>query len=54
MITSAGARHPMIWAREHGPGRVVYDGLGHDARSYDSADHRALLLRAAAWLTDPR
>ena len=28
--------HPMIWAREHGAGRVVYDGLGHDARSYDS------------------
>ena len=33
----------MIWAREHG-GRVVYDGLGHDARSYDSPAHRDLLV----------
>ncbi len=49
-----GVRHPMIWARQHGPGRVVYDGLGHDARSYDSAGHRALLRRAATWLTDAR
>ena len=46
--------HPMIWARRQGPGRVVYDGLGHDARSYDSAGHRALLARAVGWLLDPR
>jgi type 1 glutamine amidotransferase len=45
-----GVVHPMIWAREHGPGRVVYDALGHDARSYDSAGHRALLQRAVDWL----
>ena len=32
-----GLIHPMIWAREHGAGRVVYDGLGHDLRSYESA-----------------
>lgn len=49
-----GASHPVIWAREHGPGRVVYDGLGHDARSYDSDGHRDLLLRATSWLTAPR
>lgn len=47
----AGVTHPMIWAREHGRGRVVYDGLGHDARSFDSAGHRALLDRAVHWLT---
>jgi type 1 glutamine amidotransferase len=46
-----GLIHPMIWAREHGAGRVVYDGLGHDARSYDSQAHRDLLGRAVAWLT---
>ena len=46
--------HPMIWAREHGAGRVVYDGLGHDTRSYDSADHRALLERALDWLVGDR
>ena len=46
--------HPMIWAREHGAGRVVYDGLGHDTRSYDSAGHRALLQRAVDWLVGDR
>lgn len=46
----ADVDHPMIWAREHGPGRVVYDGLGHDARSFDSGGHRALLTRAVSWL----
>jgi type 1 glutamine amidotransferase len=46
-----GRTHPMIWARDHGPGRVVYDGLGHDGRSFDSPGHRALLRRAVDWLT---
>jgi uncharacterized protein len=46
-----GSVHPMIWAREHGTGRVVYDGLGHDARSYQSAGHLDLLRRAVSWLT---
>lgn len=46
-----GSVHPMIWAREHGTGRVVYDGLGHDLRSYESAGHLDLLRRAVSWLT---
>ncbi|HEY5784877.1 MAG TPA: ThuA domain-containing protein [Microlunatus sp.] len=49
-----GLVHPMIWAREHGRGRVVYDGLGHDARSYDSPGHRDFLRRAVSWLTADR
>ena len=49
-----GLIHPMIWAREHGAGRVVYDGLGHDARSYDSPAHLDLLRRAVTWLTTDR
>lgn len=49
-----GLVHPMIWVREHGAGRVVYDGLGHDARSYDSPAHRDLLCRAVSWLTADR
>lgn len=49
-----GLVHPMIWAREHGAGRVVYDGLGHDARSYDSPTHRDFLRRAVSWLTADR
>ncbi len=46
-----GLIHPMIWVREHGTGRVVYDGLGHDSRSYDSQAHRDFLGRAVSWLT---
>ncbi|HEY5979712.1 MAG TPA: ThuA domain-containing protein [Microlunatus sp.] len=49
-----GLAHPMIWAREQGSGRVVYDGLGHDMRSYDSEEHRALLRRTLAWLAAER
>ncbi|WP_394550791.1 ThuA domain-containing protein [Agromyces sp. MMS24-JH15] len=45
-----GVRHPLIWAREFGRSRLVYDALGHDTRSYDSTTHRALLLRAIDWL----
>ena len=43
-------RHPLVWAREAGPGRVVYDALGHDVTSYDSPGHRALLERSIRWL----
>ncbi|KRC62330.1 hypothetical protein ASE14_00295 [Agromyces sp. Root81] len=46
-----GARHPLVWAREFGCSRLVYDALGHDARSYESAGHRVLLARALAWLS---
>ncbi len=46
-----GMRHPIIWARELGHSRLVYDALGHDARSYDSAAHRELLGRALDWLS---
>jgi type 1 glutamine amidotransferase len=45
-----GTRHPLVWARELGRSRLVYDGLGHDARSYESTGHRALLTRSLAWL----
>lgn len=46
-----GTRHPLVWAREFGRSRLVYDALGHDARSYDSAGHRELLERSLAWLS---
>ncbi len=48
--TYEGVVHPLAWAREVGPGRVVYDGLGHDIRSYDSADHIRFIQQAANWL----
>ena len=45
-----GLRHPLAWTRESAQGRVVYDGLGHDVRSYDSAPHVELLERSVRWL----
>ena len=43
---------PVAWARDVGPGRVVFDALGHDLRSYDSADHIQFIQQAARWLLD--
>ncbi|WP_345752621.1 ThuA domain-containing protein [Microbacterium rhizophilus] len=45
----AGVAHPVVWVRERGRSRVAVDLLGHDARSYDSPAHRALIARLAAW-----
>lgn len=45
-----GGRHPVLWVTEAHGGRTVYDGLGHDVRSYDSPSRTELLLRAASWL----
>ena len=45
-----GRLHPTVWARESGLARVVYDGLGHDTRSYESAGHVDLLRRTVGWL----
>lgn len=45
-----GGRHPVAWAHRVGPGRVVYDALGHDTRSYDSPSRRALLDGEVRWL----
>lgn len=47
-----GARHPLVWARGLGRSRLVYSALGHDARSYASPEHRALLGRALAWVAE--
>jgi uncharacterized protein len=46
-----GERHPLCWVHERpGGGVTVYDALGHDARSYASPEHAALLRRALRWL----
>ncbi|WP_308796961.1 ThuA domain-containing protein [Agromyces silvae] len=47
-----GIRHPLVWARELGRSRLVYSALGHDVRSYASAEHRELLHRALRWLRE--
>lgn len=42
---------PLLWAREHGGGRVVYDALGHHPPSYDVPEHREIVRRAIRWTT---
>ena len=44
--------HPIAWARELPAGRVVYDALGHDVRSYDSPERVRLLQREVQWLLE--
>jgi type 1 glutamine amidotransferase len=40
---------PLLWAREHGGGRVVYDALGHHPPSYGVPEHREIVRRAIRW-----
>jgi type 1 glutamine amidotransferase len=50
--SAAGAdrgTHPMLWARNVGHGRVVYDALGHDAASMRHPVHARILARGAVW-----
>ncbi|SDT23150.1 ThuA domain-containing protein [Microlunatus soli] len=49
-----GLRHVMAWARDDPRGRVVFDGLGHGVRSYDSDSRVDLLRREVQWLLGPR
>ena len=44
-----GRTHPLVLVGTTGSSRVVYDALGHDARSYLSPERRALLRREARW-----
>jgi uncharacterized protein len=48
--TVGAGRHPVLWARETGGGRVVYDALGHDERSFGVAAHQQILRQAVRWL----
>ncbi|MEV4475744.1 ThuA domain-containing protein [Nonomuraea sp. NPDC049419] len=49
-LASSASGQPLVWARPVRRGRVLYDALGHDTRSYDNEVHRTLLQRAALWL----
>lgn len=47
LLTCAG--QPLLWAREHGGGRVVYAVLGHHPPSYEVPEHREIVRRAISW-----
>lgn len=49
--THEDLEHPIMWSLDRRPGRTFYDALGHDAASYQSPEHREILLRAVTWLT---
>ncbi len=40
---------PLMWARQVGAGRAVYDSLGHDAASINHPTHARILRRSALW-----
>lgn len=40
---------PVLWARRHASGRVVYDALGHDRGSLEHSVHRRIIQRCALW-----
>lgn len=46
-----GPAQPLLWAREYGGGRVVYDALGHHPPSYEVPEHREIVRRAIRWVT---
>ncbi len=48
-----GVRHPLVWTRESGGGRVAVDLLGHDGASFEVPEHRQLLTRVARWAGSP-
>lgn len=45
-----GGSAPCIWVREGDGPRRAYDALGHDARSYESEEHRRILTGLMSWL----
>lgn len=44
-----GKPQPLVWVREHGPGRVFVSIPGHYTWSFDDPLFRLLLLRGLAW-----
>ncbi|MBM3598387.1 MAG: ThuA domain-containing protein [Alphaproteobacteria bacterium] len=40
---------PILWARQVGRGRAVYDALGHDRVALEQPTHQRILRRAALW-----
>lgn len=49
-----GDAQPLLWVREHGGGRIVYDALGHHTMSYEVPEHAEILRRAIRWAAGSR
>lgn len=48
------APQPVVWTHTYGAGRIVYDGLGHDAASLGAPAHRRLIAQAVDWVLGSR
>jgi len=48
-----GRTHPLVWTRTVGGARIVADALGHGPESFDSAEHRDVVLRLVEWALTP-
>jgi hypothetical protein len=48
--TAGDGHHPVLWTREFGGGRVVYDALGHDEQAFGVPAHQQILRQAVRWL----
>ena len=48
-LRGAAVGTAVVWVAP-GPGRVLYDALGHDLRSYDSSSRLTLFRREVRWL----
>jgi type 1 glutamine amidotransferase len=44
-----GADHPMVWRHCTGRGRALYSAIGHQAKTYDVPEVKALTEGALAW-----
>ena len=44
-----GSRHPVLWARTFGSGRVAHFGLGHDSASLTNETTAEILRRCVTW-----
>ncbi|MEX0923495.1 MAG: ThuA domain-containing protein [Rhodovibrionaceae bacterium] len=47
--TGDSTDQPVLWARQVGAGRAVYDALGHDRASLETPEHARLIQRCALW-----
>ncbi len=44
-----GSEHPLLWTWQHGRGRVVHFGLGHDRAALTQPSTATLMVRSVAW-----
>ncbi|MFD3445212.1 ThuA domain-containing protein [Microbacteriaceae bacterium 4G12] len=48
-----GRTHPLVWTRTVGGARIIADALGHGPESFDSAEHRDVVVRLVEWALTP-